>query len=118
MVSLASIADILHFPFGRQPKGRSEAVQAWIDNSTNKNNSNNNKNSSSTTKNRISYWQQGKLGFGGMQSRKTWHYACSLGRIQVRNDVVMSIEVCTDEADTAYIRAITTLHFDAFGVQN
>ena len=53
-----------------------------------------------------------------MQSRKTWHYACSLGRIQVRNDVVMSIEVCTDEADTAYIRAITTLHFDAFGVQN
>ena len=30
----------------------------------------------------------------------------------------MSIEVCTDEADTAYIRAIITLHFDAFGVQN
>ena len=99
---------VLHFPYGRQPKGRSEEIQTWI-NSTSNNN---------TTKNRMSYWQQGKLGFGGTQSRKTWHYACGLGRIHMRNDVVMSIELCTDEADTAYIRAITTLHFDAFGVQS
>ena len=52
---------ILHFPYGRQPKGRPEAIQSWI-NTTNNNN---------TATNRISYWQQGKLGFGGKQSRKT-----------------------------------------------
>lgn len=103
---------VLHFPYGIQPNGRSEAIEAWISP---------NNNSTTTaitehTRKRISYWQQGKFGFGGMQSRKTWHYACGLGRIQVKNDVVQSIEMCTDEADTSYIRAITTLHFDAFGV--
>lgn len=109
---------ILHFPFGKQPKGRPDAIEAWIS-------SNNNNITTATTehtRNRISHLEQGHLqqaefGFDGMQSRKTFHYACTLGRIQVRNDVVNSIEMCTDEADTAYIRAITTLHFDAFGVQ-
>ena len=28
--------------------------------------------------------------------------------------LLVAIEQCTDEADTAYIRAISTLHFDAF----
>ncbi len=106
---------ILHFPypFGKQPKGRPEAIEAWIS-------SNNNNITTATTehtRNQISYLQQGKFGFGEMQSRKTFHYACGLGRIQVRSDVIQSIEMCTDEADTAYIRAITTLHFDAFGIQ-
>jgi hypothetical protein len=97
---------ILHFPYGRQPKERPETIEAWLSTIDN--------NSTISSSNRISYWQQGKFGFGRIQSRKTWHYACGLGRIQVRNDVIMSIEPCTDEADTAYIRAITTLHFDAF----
>jgi hypothetical protein len=99
---------ILHFPYGKQPKERPETIEAWlraIDN-----------NSTKSSSNRISYWQQGKFGFGRIQSRKTWHYACGLSRVEVRNDVIMSIEPCTDEADTAYIRAITTLHFDAFGL--
>mmetsp|Transcript_25742 Transcript_25742/g.38378 ORF Transcript_25742/g.38378 Transcript_25742/m.38378 type:complete len:120 (+) Transcript_25742:137-496(+) len=101
---------VLHFPYGKQPKGRPEAIEEWVK-------SYNNTTQYTTAQNitnQISYWRQGKLGFGGKQSRKTWHYACGLGRIQVRNDVVMAIEQCTDEADTAYIRAISTLHFDAF----
>eukprot|EP00985_Skeletonema_marinoi_P001488 scaffold585_cov161-Skeletonema_marinoi.AAC.5 len=48
--------------YGKQPKGRPEAIE-----------------------------ELGKLGFGGKQSRKTWHYSCGLGRIQVRNDVIMAI---------------------------
>ena len=101
---------VLHFPYGKQPKGRPEAIEEWV---KGYNNTTQHTTTQNTT-NRISYWRQGKLGFGGKQSRKTWHYACGLGEIQVRNDVVMAIEQCTDEADTAYIRAISTLHFDAF----
>ncbi|KAL7436817.1 hypothetical protein ACHAXM_005341 [Skeletonema potamos] len=106
---------VLHFPYGRQPKGRSEAIEAWINSISSSNN--NETTTQHATNDRISYWQQGQLGFGGKQSLKTWHYACGMGRREVRNDVVMSMEPCTDEADTAYIRAITTIHFDAFGKQ-
>jgi hypothetical protein len=107
---------ILHFPYGRQPKGRSEAIEAWI-NSISSSNNNATTTQQHATNDRISYWKQGQLGFGGKQSLKTWHYACGMGKRDVRNDVVVSIEPCTDEADTAYIRAITTIHFDAFGAE-
>ena len=96
---------ILHFPYGPQPKERPTAINAWIGSSNN---------NATRGNNRMRYWEQGKLGLSGMQTRKTWHYACGLGRMQVRNDVVQAIELCTDEADTAFIRAITTVHFDAF----
>ena len=101
---------VLHFPYGRQPKRRKEAIEAWI--------SSNNNTTTHDVHNKMSYWQQGNLQFSGKQSKKTWHYACGLGRSQVRNDVVMAIEPCTDESDTAYIRAITTMHFDAFGAKS
>jgi hypothetical protein len=48
-----------------------------------------------------------------MQGRKSFHFACGLGKIKVENDNIRAVEPCTDFIDTAQIRALITIHFNA-----
>ena len=89
---------VLHFPWGNQPKGRVQALTAWTN---------------GTYANRKSYLKQSSLHGGGIQGRNTFHFACGLGKVNVVNDKINAAEPCTDETDTAQIRALITIHFDA-----
>jgi len=92
---------ILHFPYGKQPAERMDAVFNWTTNGM--------------YAERKSFLQQSAMAqpVGGMQGRKTWHYTCGLGRVDVENDSITAAEPCTDTTDTAQIRAFLTVHFDA-----
>jgi hypothetical protein len=48
-----------------------------------------------------------------MQGRKSFHFACGLGKIKVENDNIRAAEPCTDFIDTAQIRALITIHYNA-----
>ena len=50
----------------------------------------------------------------GKQGPMTFHFACSLGQVTVVNDKIAAAEPCTDETDTAQMRAFATLHAKAF----
>ena len=95
---------ILHFPWGNQPsaKDRKIALDEWTTNGVNAD--------------RMSYLQQSSVsgGSGGMQGQKTFHFACGLGQVDVRNDNIGAAEPCADTTDTAQIRAFATVHFGAF----
>ena len=91
---------ILHFVWGRQPKERGDALTEWTTNGT--------------YPNRKSYLQQSAiLKSDGLQSRRTFHFACGLGKVEFWNDNINAAEPCTDVTDTAQIRALITVHFDA-----
>ena len=92
---------VLHFSWGSQPiQERRAALTEWTTNGTNAN--------------RKSYLQQKDISeVGGMQGRMTFHFACGLGQVEVRNDNINAAEPCTDFTDTAQIRAMATVHFDA-----
>lgn len=51
---------------------------------------------------------------GGMQGRSTFHFACALGQVDVRNDIIKAAEPCNDLTDTMEIRSFITVHYDAF----
>lgn len=93
---------ILHFSWGSQPKERGDALTAWTTNGT--------------YADRKSYLKQSAMTatVGGMQGRKTFHFSCGLGKVNVENDIITAAEPCTDLTDTAEIRALITVHFDAF----
>ncbi|KAL7543573.1 hypothetical protein ACHAXR_012898 [Thalassiosira sp. AJA248-18] len=92
---------ILHFVWGNQPIAeRTVALREWTTNSTHAN--------------RKSYLRQSDIvEVNGKQSRKTFHFACGLGKVEVENDEIKAAQPCTDMTDTAQIRALVTVHFDA-----
>jgi hypothetical protein len=94
---------VLHFPWGDQPKGRMAALAAWTTNAT--------------YASRMSFLQQSAMpmpkDLQSRQGRKTWHFACGLGKVNVESDNIIAVEPCTDMIDTAQIRALITVHFDA-----
>jgi hypothetical protein len=94
---------ILHFPWGNQPKGRTAALAAWTTNATHAS--------------RMSFLQQSAMplpkDLQSRQGRKTWHFACGLGKVNLESDNINAVEPCTDVIDTAQIRALITVHFDA-----
>ena len=92
---------VLHFPWGKQPKGEREAaLHTWTTNSS--------------YAGRMSFLQQSHMANPTTrQSTYTWHFACGLGKVTVHSDTIMAFEPCTDQADTAFIRALITVHFDA-----
>lgn len=92
---------ILHFPWGKQPKGREAALTSW------------------SRHRRKSYALQSTMyPQGNSQGRKTFHFACGLGRVSVVNDNIKAVEPCNDLSDTAHIRALITLHFEALYHKN
>jgi len=89
---------ILHFIWGSQPKGA--ALTEWTINGTHPD--------------RKSYLPQNAVNDNdGLQGRRTFHFACGLGRVDVENDNINAAEPCTDVVDTAQVRAFITVHFDA-----
>ena len=94
---------VLHFPWGDQPKGRLVALATWTTNATHTS--------------RMSFLQQSAMPMPNylqsIQGRKTWHFACGLGEVNVESDNINAAEPCTDMIDTAQIRALITVHFDA-----
>jgi hypothetical protein len=93
---------ILHFPWGNQPVAneRTETIKLWANEATNGG--------------RIAYMRQDDIIFDGLQGRATFHFACGLSQVNVKNDVIQAAEPCTDRQDTNQIRALTTVLFDAF----
>lgn len=93
---------ILHFVWGSQPVGeRRSALTQWT--------------SRGMHTNRKSYLPQDAMNTNdGLQGRKTFHFACGLGRVDAENDNINAAEPCTDVVDTAQVRAFITVHFDAF----
>ncbi|KAL7542087.1 hypothetical protein ACHAXR_011507 [Thalassiosira sp. AJA248-18] len=87
---------ILHFVWGRQPSERSAALREWTTNSTHAN--------------RKSYLRQSDhiMVVGGKQAQ-SYHILL----VKVQNDDIKAAEPCTDMTDTAQIRALMTVHFDA-----
>lgn len=94
---------VLHFPWGDQPYGREAALVTWTTNVTHAG--------------RISLLRQSAIPMPeelrSMQGRKSFHFACSLGKATVENDLINAVEPCTDLTDTAQIRALITVHLDA-----
>ena len=94
---------VLHFPWGDQPYGREAALANWTTNTTHAG--------------RISLLRQSAMPMPeelqSMQGRKSFHFACSMGKVNVENDRINAVEPCTDIVDTAQIRALITVHFDA-----
>jgi len=92
---------ILHFSWGSQPNERGDALTTWTINGT--------------YADRKSYLEQSAMSatVGGMQGRSTFHFSCGLGKVNVGNDNINAAEPCTDLTDTAEIRALVTVHFDA-----
>jgi hypothetical protein len=98
---------VLHFPRGAQPNGREAALSNWITNNT-------------FLASRMSLLEQSAMSSLSspevqqtMQGRKSFHFACGLGKIKVENDNIRAVEPCTDFIDTAQIRALITIHFNA-----
>merc|ERR1719401_51877 len=92
---------LLHFSWGNQPAERPAVLAAWVN--------------KSAAASRMSYLPQSAIMQGdNMQSRKTWHFACGLEKVQAYNDGINAVEPCWDITDTAQIRAIVTVHFNAF----
>ena len=91
---------ILHFDWGNQPlKERADALTEWTTNGT--------------YPHRKSYLPQSAMKLDGLQGRNTFHFACGLGQVDVENDNIAAAEPCTDVVDTAQVRALITVHFDA-----
>lgn len=90
---------ILHFPWNKQPQGRAAALDNWTTNGTHAD--------------RKSYLKQSQLSTGSLQGRQTFHFACGLGKTNVESDTIPAAEPCTDLTDTAQLRALITVHFDA-----
>ena len=93
---------ILHFPWGNHPaKERTEALKEWV--------------SSSSHADRMAYMRQDDITFTpGLQGQATFHFACGLSQVNVKNDKIDAAEPCTDRMDTSQIRALTTVLFGAF----
>ena len=92
---------VLHWTWGKAPhKDRMNAIKLWFNNSS--------------YKDRVAYMRQDDIIFDSLQGTATFHFACSLQQNDVRNDMIAAAEPCTDRADTSFIRALTTVLFDAF----
>lgn len=92
---------ILHWNWGQQPfKEREAALEHWT--------------TTHIASSRMSYFMQSSLQADGKQGPMTFHFACSLGQVTVVNDKIAAAEPCTDETDTAQMRAFATLHSKAF----
>ena len=98
---------VLYFPWGTQPEGREAALSNWMTNNT-------------ILASRMSLLEQSAMSSLSslevqqtMQGRKSFHFACGLGKIKVENDNIRAAEPCTDFIDTAQIRALITIHFNA-----
>ncbi|KAL7532334.1 hypothetical protein ACHAXR_004566, partial [Thalassiosira sp. AJA248-18] len=97
---------ILHFVRGKRPgegRARKAALNEWITNGAHSN--------------RMSYLIQSEIRKVGRQIR-SFHFACSLRKVNAENDMIAAAEPCTDMTDTAQIRALVTVHFDAFSNEN
>ena len=81
---------IVHFPRGKQPEGRGEALNAWANQHA-----------------RMSLFVQ-NLDWD-VQAKYTWHFACGLATTDVHSDTVKAFAPCTDRTDTAIIRGCITL---------
>ena len=92
---------IVHWPWGNQPlTERRNTLLNWT--------------KSGNYSHRMSYWTQDLLRSDDKQGEKTYHFACGLGRVNEINDQINAVEPCTDQTDTLQIRALVTLHFEAF----
>lgn len=77
---------ILHFPWGKQPNGREDALKMWIN---------------GAHSDRKSYALQSTMyPPGNSQGRQTFHFACGLGRVDALNDNIKAVEPCSDLSDT------------------
>ena len=92
---------VLHFVWGEQPvKERRAALIEWTTNGA--------------RASQKSYLKQSDIQqANSTQGSRTFHFACGLGKANVRNDNIGAAEPCTDITDTAQIRALVTVHFDA-----
>ncbi|KAL7528606.1 hypothetical protein ACHAWF_002627 [Thalassiosira exigua] len=90
---------LLHFVWGQQPAERPAVLREWTTNAT--------------YADRKSYLRQDAIQLDILQGRKTFHFACGLGKVDVENDIIHAAEPCTDATDTAQIRALVTIHFSA-----
>jgi hypothetical protein len=94
---------VLHWPWGKHPVNeRREAIQSWFANSS--------------YADRTAYMRQDDITFPPeyIQGRYTFHFACGLSQVNVKNDQIAALEPCTDVVDTTFIRALTTVLFGAF----
>lgn len=77
---------VLHFPWGKQPIGRETALNSWINDAHSE---------------RKSYTLQSAMyPPGNSQGRKSFHFACGLGRVDHFNDNIKAVEPCSDLSDT------------------
>lgn len=77
---------VLHFPWGKQPKGREAALKSWIH---------------GAHSDRKAYALQSAMyPPGNSQGRKTFHFACGLGKVYASNDNIKAVEPCSDLSDT------------------
>jgi hypothetical protein len=93
---------VVHYPFGTQPEGRSDALYAWTTNNT-------------AHAGRMSYLDQHAMKHVPTNSKDMTKYACGLGKVDVENDNILAVKPCTDLTDTAHVRALITVHLDALG---
>ena len=93
---------IIHWPPRHPLQDRTEASRSWVNNSPHGD--------------RMTYLRQDeiKLYNDNLQLKNTNHFACSLGMVNVKNDMINAQEPCTDQADISSIRALTTVLFEAF----